>query len=236
MSFRKAIVVAAVAAGAVSSPAMAGSPWTGEGPSAPIWQGLYVGANIGASWSRASGHETSADPFNGFDFERLRSRNETFTGGGQIGYNVQWGHIVAGIEADFNYVDHSNSATSFSGAVSSNTSGDFTGTVRPRLGFAAGPWLLYGTAGLAYGNVQTTISSNLGDGFTASSSEWRTGWVAGGGIEYAISKNWSLKTEYLHTDLGGSTASATSTLDGNTYSWRTRAVDDAVRFGINYRF
>ena len=88
------------------------------------------------------------------------------------------------------------------------------GTVRGRLGFLFTPTLLvYGTGGLAYGGVNTTVNHNtlmvsfpltsqgLAPG-SASFSDTRVGWTAGGGLEWMFMPNWSAKVEYLYTDLG----------------------------------
>jgi len=202
---------------------------------APIWSGLYAGINGGYAWSRDSTRENSTLPYNGADFERMRQHSSSFTGGGQIGYNVQFGHLVAGIEADLNYLDRTRSIMSASGAVAASTSGSYVGTLRPRLGLAWGPWLLYGTAGLAFSDAQATITGNTANTLTASESGMRYGWAAGAGLEFAMDRNWSIRAEYLHVDLGRSTLTG-SGLDANSYSWLNHQTDNMVRLGINYRF
>jgi outer membrane immunogenic protein len=162
-----------------------------DGAPAPIWTGLYVGANAGLSLAGGT--------------------DNGLVGGAQIGYNYQLGHVVLGLEADLTYDSYLLSS------VTSATSSGWVGTIRPRLGFAAGPWLFYGTGGLAYGDP---VLPNL----TATSSDFRTGWAAGAGIEYALNRNLSLRLEYLHTDLGAS---------ANTNDHLT---DDVVRLGVNFRF
>lgn len=200
-----------------------------------MWMGLYIGANGGYSMGRTWTKEQSALPFDSVALERFRDKSSGFTGGFQLGYNYQIGHVVAGLEADFNYRDWSSTLTSPSGAVTATTSGSFLGTVRPRLGIAAGPFLLYGTAGLAYGSPSTTITGNTGNTLSASNTDVRYGWVAGAGIEYRLDRNWSIKAEYLHTDLG-STAISGVAADGSTYSWNQGFVDNSIRLGINFRF
>jgi outer membrane immunogenic protein len=91
---------------------------------------------------------------------------------------------------------------------------NFLGTVRGRLGYLAMPNLLvYGTGGLAYGNV--TYSVDLAQyGYSsagattqaafanANNSAVQVGWTAGGGAEWMFMQNWSAKVEYLYYDLG----------------------------------
>jgi len=93
----------------------------------------------------------------------------------------------------------------------------WVGSVRPRLGYAMGPLLFYGTGGLAYANL------NLSN-FTVSNADLRLGWTAGAGIEYMLYRNLSLRLEYLHTNLGPSTNSS------------DHLTDNVVRLGINFRF
>jgi outer membrane immunogenic protein len=200
-----------------------------------MWTGLYVGLNAGYSSSRDFTREVSALPYDGAALEQMHSRTSGFTGGGQIGYNYQMGHFVAGIEADFNYVDLSRTKTSLSGAVTEDISGSFIGTVRPRVGVAFGPALLYATGGLAYGSVDTTIVGNTANILSASSTGIRVGWAAGAGGEYALNRNLSVRLEYLHTDLGRTDLSGVA-LDTNTYAWHDHLTDNVVRLGVNFRF
>jgi outer membrane immunogenic protein len=60
-----------------------------------------------------------------------------------------------------------------------------------------------------------------------------TGWTAGGGIEYALTNNWTVKAEYLHVDFGTRTASS-SAVSG--YSFDFKDTLDIGRVGINYKF
>ena len=77
--------------------------------------------------------------------------------------------------------------------------------------------------------------AELGKALGASNGDWRVGWTAGGGIEYALARNWTIRAEYLHIDLGHADISALAS-DGNTYTWRSHLTDDVVRMGVNYRF
>jgi outer membrane immunogenic protein len=116
------------------------------------------------------------------------------------------------------------------------------GTVRGRIGITATPNLLiYGTGGLAYGRITDTgtlvYTPPVDGNYSGSTSDTRTGWVAGGGAEYAWSDKWSTKIEYLYHDLGTTTVremdprSSTSFID---YKFEHR--DQIVRFSLNYKF
>jgi outer membrane immunogenic protein len=147
--------------------------------------------------------------------------------GAHAGYNWQRGNAVFGFETDLQ-ATHLNST--MSGGLMPNPPGlplppgDFAmtsstinwyGTARGRLGFASGPLLLYGTAGLAYGNVglNSTFSSTIGATrllLNSQASETKLGWVAGVGAEYLIKPNLSARIGYQYVDLGSLSVSATS--------------------------
>ena len=85
-----------------------------------------------------------------------------FTGGGQIGYNLQSGNFVYGVEADFNYVSNKASVTQatailFVPSLTSTTKLDWMGTVRGRLGVALSPTLIYVTGGWAFAHFEDTV-------------------------------------------------------------------------------
>jgi len=138
------------------------------------------------------------------------------TGGGQIGYNYQVSPLfVLGAEADIEgsslHLPHSSI--------------DYFGTVRGRAGFTPfDPRLLvYGTGGFAYAQVRYG---------TIPLTDNRTGFSAGGGVEWAFLPNWSAKVEYLYTDI------STNDLVYNQVVYLTLhdTKFHTVRAGINYHF
>lgn len=267
--------------GAVSASAADLPAWTyTKSPTAMInpavnWSGFYVGANIGYDWGRSRNDMTTPDSVfflgtvpGGVTSDTLRRNGAT--GGGQLGYNVQFDpHWVIGVEADAQFLvakSRSNQSSPFSlpplfvgvfpvltntGTISTSTESkiDWFGTMRGRLGYTWGSVLLYGTGGLAYGQVSTrgiqSVSSTPCNIFTGcapatattsfGSSSTRAGWTAGGGIEGKIASHWSWKVEYLHVDLG-SLDDVTPLAAGGSISSHTRFTDDIVRAGINYSF
>jgi outer membrane immunogenic protein len=128
---------------------------------------------------------------------------------------------------------------------------DWYSTVRGRLGFTWDYFLAYGTGGLVVGGVTSRTDVAFGNFgvnpvynnavHVGSFSEDRTGWVAGGGLEYALSHNWSIKGEYLHLDLGSFNYHSPLIAPAGVasgYSWSThvRNSEEVARVGINYRF
>ena len=73
-----------------------------------------------------------------------------------------------------------------------------SGTLRGRIGYAPGSWLVYATGGFAWTYNQLTLTQ-LAGGTTDSPFVWRLGWAAGVGIEFAVAPNWTASVEYLVT-------------------------------------
>ena len=100
--------------------------------------------------------------------------------------------------------------------------------LRGRLGFLITPTLLvYGTGGFAYGGLN-------GNGITGNYSNTRTGWTAGGGVEWMFMPNWSAKAEYLYTDLSSTNQTYWGT--GYQVGYHHHPQFNTVRAGVNYHF
>ena len=166
--------------------------------------------------------------------------------GGHAGYNWQQGMALFGIETDLQGTDLNSS---MSGAptlppgyvATASSTVNWYGTLRGRLGVASGPWLLYGTAGLAYGGVDLNSSfSALSLTTSAQASQTRAGWVAGAGVEYLLRPDLGLSLGYQYVDLGRLSASsmATNTFGTATIaqSATTHAQFQAVMAGISWHF
>jgi outer membrane immunogenic protein len=93
---------------------------------------------------------------------------------------------------------------------------DWFGTARVRFGYVPTPRLLvYGTGGLAYGEVQGNLAWNQVFSSLVTSRYWqgsdsdlRVGWTLGAGAEYALTSSISIRAEYLYLDLGKSSVTA----------------------------
>jgi outer membrane immunogenic protein len=152
--------------------------------------------------------------------------------------------------------------SSFGGVILFSATADehirWFGTVRARVGFIPIENLLtYATGGFAYGRVEHTgnyvnngifVLGNGGFGllctttcFSGSSSETMSGWTAGGGLEYALSKNVTVKAEYLYVSLATNSfpefALNPFTVPQTSYNANyNRTTFNVVRAGLNFRF
>jgi len=202
------------------------------------WTGLYVGANAGYSWGRTDVDYT----LGGVPTGSTTLEPNSFLGGGQIGYNWQLGSLVLGVEGDIAWRGGSDSTTFTSGNIFGdfaffNTEQNWVGTVRPRIGFAAQNWLLYGTGGLAFGGFQHGFTETRPGVVTrtATDSDKKAGWTAGGGVEYSFNPSWSLGVEYLYMDFGSTTLNqpATGPLPASSATFDDNS--HVVRAKLNYR-
>ena len=81
-----------------------------------------------------------------------------------------------------------------------------SGTVRGRIGYAPGSWLLYATGGFAWTYDQLSLTQ-LATGTTDMPFLWRLGWAAGAGVEVPVAPHWTASFQYLFTDYGHSNVS-----------------------------
>lgn len=212
---------------------------------APIfsWTGFYVGVNAGYAWNANNSDDLSWNPYTGtYNFSNVGGNNDGgFTGGGQIGYNYQFGQFVAGVEADINYADLKGKNSSYSFAYApnagflgaSNNGIEWFGTVRARLGVAFDRAFIYGTGGFAYGGGGDGHGFVYNNYYYENSNDTRTGWTLGAGFEYAITDNITARLEGLYVNLGKQ--------DQNhylpaLYNNRKDTEFGVVRAGLNYKF
>ena len=131
------------------------------------WTGLYVGGHAGYAWGRSDG-DLTFDPGTGpivvFDPSHRRIDAEGWLAGGQIGFNYQINSVVFGLEADASWTNLKGrgSFNTIPGDVNWTIENrlDWFGTVRGRAGVAVNNFLLYGTAGVAFGQTKANQCGN----------------------------------------------------------------------------
>jgi outer membrane immunogenic protein len=235
------VVLAAASAGAAD---MSARPV--YAPPAPVpvysWTGIYWGGNVGYSWGQSKNDGTLA----GFGVTATESQDmDGVIGGAQTGYNYQFGAWVLGLEADIQASGQKGGSTFQvlglpTATLTTDHKLEWFGTARPRLGVLATPnLLLYGTGGVAFGQVKdsyTATVAGLGTVATATVDDVKAGWTAGAGIEGAFGGGWSAKVEYLYIDLGKLQQTVTLPLAGVTATFNSHVTDNIVRVGLNYKW
>jgi outer membrane immunogenic protein len=239
------------------------------------WTGFYGGLNLGGAWqSSNSTTSTLNNPLGYFNTFAATAVNALgpqtvgtsgVTGGLQVGYNWQRDRILFGLEADIDALSLRGGAsntgvypfTTATFTINTNVKSDWLATVRGRLGFVAGDWLLFGTGGAAFSDLKASwaFSDTCGTNPTcngppapnaaeAASATTRVGWTVGGGLESKLSERWSWKLEYLYVNFGSMSATGyitPATIFGfptnlNPFSHNITVQTNIVRAGLNYQF
>ncbi len=139
------------------------------------WSGFYAGAHFGyaagsSPWSATSTGAAapalsgSLDLFNGYDM--FKGTGSYFIGF-QGGYNYLLpSRVLIGVEADISFPNTLGGMATFSSPVTGTASYaeqvEMSGTLRGRIGYAPGNWLLYATGGFAWSYDQFTRSQIAG--------------------------------------------------------------------------
>jgi outer membrane immunogenic protein len=191
-------------------------------PAAFSWTGCYAGLHGGGGWMR----DTLGGDFGG---------GGGFAGG-QIGCNLQTGAIVWGLEGEAAWSGLTDHFHLDQGAEVDDitTRNRWSADAATRAGVALDRTLLYGKAGLAAGRFEFFFTNvNPTDGQNGSAT--LAGLLVGGGLEYAVTPNWSVKLEYDHVDYFGRDVGFDTPFLGHILE-RQAAANDLLKLGVNYRF
>jgi outer membrane immunogenic protein len=166
-------------------------------------------------------------------------------GGAHVGFNYQFGSLVAGIEADIEGagIEGDNSFDFVGGALDGTTLSasseiNFQGSLRARVGFALDRALIYATGGLAFANFENSyVLSETATGVSLGSqnfdeTEW--GWTLGAGVEYAFTNNLTARVEYRYTQFDGFRNEGTGVFAGSAADLEPDF--HTVRVGLSYKF
>lgn len=211
-------------------------------PPPPMWTGFYAGLNAGYGFGTNSntqsiGFANAVDPTipggfgapgaptvftgTGYALSSNSAMNQNgFIGGGQVGYNYQWGpNFLIGIEADmqgtgirgtgrgagigagapFTYAGGQIAEFLFPanfnsiGATNVNAGVDWMGTVRGRLGYLFTPTMLvYATGGLTYGGVYANVNNYAIQTLNIGGAPYLNSTYAGGGTKSQTLVGWNV--------------------------------------------
>ena len=216
-------------------------------PPAPppiTWTGCYLGANIGWVGSRIHSNFNGGDNIFSNTFNDNSSTQSGFAGGGQIGCDYQfYNSWVVGIRNMFDGTDIHKTRTfadPFFGTVAGTveTKVNWFDALTGRLGYLVQPNLLfYGQGGAAWTKATATAFTGLGVEVGSISGNSRTGWTAGGGVEWMFVPHWSLFVEYNYMGFGTRSSSfLVCGAGGICPILSAKANIQDVLVGINYKF
>ena len=255
--FLATTAIVALAAGSAGAADMAvkARPLPPPPPACAQFGGGYIGANVGWGYYDHRYHDkdglaSSID--DGLPVNVNRS-NDGWNGGAQIGYNWQSRCTVFGLEADWSWTNLKVNETFFDGdagtqdALTVNSRMRSFGTVRARSGVVVDNLFLYVTGGLAFArfNRDFTFFEDGGPvSVTHSQSRTRWGWTTGVGGEWALSSNWSVKSEFLYMRFQRDELSAPAVtiagvnigVPGRNYRLENEDQAWVTRIGLNYRW
>jgi outer membrane immunogenic protein len=238
MLLAAAIGLAASQASAADLPRKAPPAAIPPAPPPITWTGCYIGGNVGGIFGRGDAHFSN--------FEVGSNERSGFTGGGQIGCDYQFaGGWVIGIRDMFNGTSLGRDrtffdpVTGFTGTVDSHI--NWFDTLTGRIGYAFAPsWLLYGQGGVAWIHHRADLTFAGIDFGTFGKT--RTGWTAGGGVEWMFAPGWSafLEGNYMdfgdqnHTVFGTAVSGVCLAPVGCSFDTHVKAA--TVLVGVNWRW
>ena len=196
------------------------------------WSGFYVGGHAGI----ATGN-TQGDPDLPFGPSSLFSTDFDMNGalyGAHVGYNIQKGNIVFGIEGTFDGSSIQGNTTCAL-IFECEREVDWVATAVGRLGYAMDRAMVYAMGGGAWADLNTEVS--IAGIPVLSGGETHTGWVAGFGFAYAVSDRVIARIEYAHMDFGSETHNLKFTGGGpGGIKSDVDAEIDTIRLGVSLKF
>jgi outer membrane immunogenic protein len=196
------------------------------------WSGFYIGGFGGGGYGNHNLNNATG-PAGNANFTANYSSQGALVGG-EIGYNVQSGSLVGGLEADYSWFDI-NGNDNFALGSNDATSLRSGGSIRARGGIAVDRLLLFFTGGWAYGELRHTNTDPVNgiDQF----SDHRSGLTAGAGLSYALTNNLIGKFEYRYYNFGTTSRVGLPTLTANgQLPYNVADTYSVVTLGLDFKF
>ncbi len=249
----------------VGAIAMGGSAFAAEPapppPPVPVftWSGVYLGGQIGYAWDTDNVSFSGTDNLLNLASGSFGEGPKGVIGGARVGYNLQpngyFSWLVFGGEASVDGTSLRKTVgvpladfAGVTGSLTASANAGVQGSVRGRLGIAFDRVLLFGTGGVAVTSFNTSYTDTTGfftgvPGTFAPISVTRAGYTFGGGIEYAITDNWSVQAEYRYSNFGHTNDSPFSNPNafvglpnGGFFAAQHYLRESQVQAGFSYRF
>lgn len=229
-------------------------------PAVWSWEGPYIGAYGGWAHSRTKATDLDGTEFGDQDVASvpgvsLSMSDDDFFAGGTIGYNFQSGAFVFGPEVELGYINNDRLyITEVGDGVPDGDGADddgilteygFYGVAAGRVGYAVDRVLVFAKGGLAFADIKNAGGEYDGKGDEDSDGKWgfdgdesgfgsdiRLGFAIGGGVEWAVADQWSVKAEYLYMDFGSKTYNGTD----NDSRYKFKNTLHTVKVGVNWLF
>jgi outer membrane immunogenic protein len=220
-----ALTLAATASVVMADGIPSGSLKDTSTPDTINWRGFYIGGHAGIATGDTQGDVTG-----------LTTTDFNLNGGlygGQVGYNWQRGFAVLGIEGSWSQSTiQGNTACLI--VFDCKRDVDWVATLTGRVGMAFNHTLLYGMAGVAWGDVNTNVS--IAGVPLLNGSESHAGWVAGFGMEQMLLARISFCVEYAHIDLGSEDHQLSFVGGGGpALTDKLHIKMDTIRLGVNIK-
>ncbi|HTR85996.1 MAG TPA: outer membrane beta-barrel protein [Reyranella sp.] len=240
------------------------------------WTGFYIGGNAGGSLGLNPTTDVTTfspagstggtppginNPMTNASFNHSPSG---LLGGGQLGYSMQFGNWLVGVEGDWDYANQTSVVTKQVFTASSTTVAPtllgysdeqhirWIATTRARFGRVEDNWMWFLTGGLAFAQIDSTYNLSANSTFATLNGLFpgsmttggvQAGWTIGGGMETSLAglglANWTGKLEYLYVNLGNiSNTMLVPSGGGQGYMFTSSSAINIhmARLGINYHF
>jgi high affinity Mn2+ porin len=227
-------------------PVKATLPAKAPAPQLYDWTGFYAGVHLGYAWGRSDWTEQPdglSGSLNMFQRYDAFANTGSWFAGLQAGYDYMLpNRVVVGAVADLsapswrslNNISIGGISTFVSPMLGQESYSETVldmGTIRGRIGYAPGNWLVYATGGFAWAYDRLTVTQLDNSGTTDMPFLWRFGWAAGAGAEVPLVQNWTAGLEYLYTRYGNSAVGFANA--GQTF--QSNLALQEVRLTLNYR-
>jgi outer membrane immunogenic protein len=195
------------------------------------WTGCYIGAHIGGTAMRDALFGSFADGA---------------VGGGQLGCNYQFDHLVVGLEGEGYGSSVNSTATALAFApgaaqTAANFKSDWGADIAVRFGLAYDRFLVYGKLGASWADHEFTTTTTGPLGSTTTGNTSIPGFLWGIGLEYGLSPQWTAKFEtdfifYSAKDVNLTCSPVANCGGGGVGIGSENSFAVVTKIGANYRF